>query len=215
MLKVEGIGKDYRVRGETITVLNDCSLALEQGESLAVLGPSGSGKSTLLSILGTLETPSRGTFELGGQCPLGMKETELARFRREKIGFIFQDHHLLPQCTALENVLIPFLADSSITPEQEKYGREILAKVGLEHRLEHRPGELSGGEKQRVAIARSLIRQPLLILADEPTGNLDRANALAVAELLVSLVQSNLILILATHDLELAGKMKSHKKLGS
>ncbi|MGL6225393.1 MAG: ABC transporter ATP-binding protein [Thermoguttaceae bacterium] len=215
MLKVEGIGKDYLVRGETITVLNDCSFALEEGESLAVLGPSGSGKSTLLSILGTLETPSRGTFELGGQSPLGMKEAELARFRREKIGFIFQDHHLLPQCTALENVLIPFLADSSITPDQEKYGREILAKVGLEHRLEHRPGELSGGEKQRVAIARSLIRQPLLILADEPTGNLDRANALAVADILCSLVQSNLILVLATHDLELAGKMKSHKKLGS
>jgi lipoprotein-releasing system ATP-binding protein len=215
MLNVENIGKDYLIRGETITVLRDCSFSLEKGDSLAVLGPSGSGKSTLLGILGTLDLPSRGTFELDGICPSGLKEKELARFRREKIGFIFQDHHLLPQCTALENVLIPFLADSTITSEQAQYGRQLLTQVGLEHRLEHRPGELSGGEKQRVAIARSLVRRPSLILADEPTGNLDRGSASAVAEILLSLNQSEVILILATHDLDLARKMKSQLNLGS
>ncbi len=213
MLNVERISKEYPARSGTISVLRDCSFSLEKGESLAVLGPSGSGKSTLLSILGTLESPSGGALELDGIRPFGLGEKELAAFRREKIGFVFQDHHLLPQCNALENVLIPFLAEGRVSSSQSDFALELLEKVGLAERIDHRPGELSGGERQRVAIARALVRRPSLILADEPTGNLDRTTAASVTELLFSLLDSSWSLILATHDLSLAGKLKYQKEI--
>ena len=139
-----------------------------------MIGPSGSGKSTLLSILGTLERPTSGSVRLAGEDPFALDESELAAFRRENVGFVFQEHHLLLQCTVLENVLVPFLADGTASPDDQARATELLSRVGLAERLTHRPAELSGGERQRVAIARALVRGPTLLLADEPTGNLDR-----------------------------------------
>ena len=158
------------------------SFSLRRGENLAILGPSGSGKSTLLSILGTLEPPTSGSVRLAGKDPFALDEAELAAFRRENIGFVFQEHHLLPQCTVLENVLVPFLADGSATQDDQRRATDLLRRVGLAERLTHRPAELSGGERQRVAIARALVRGPTLLLADEPTGNLDRTTARSIAE---------------------------------
>ena len=144
---------------------------------LRFLGPSGSGKSTLLSILGTLEPPTSGRVLLAREDPFKLGESELAEFRLENVGFVFQEHHLLPQCTVLENVLVPFLADGAATPDDQRRAIDLLGRVGLAQRLTHRPAELSGGERQRVAIARALVREPTLLLADEPTGNLDRTTA--------------------------------------
>ncbi len=217
MLDVRKIAKDYSTRSGTITVLADCTFQLQPGESLAVVGPSGSGKSTLLNILGTLEPPTSGTFELDGVSPLGLGENDLAAFRRNRIGFIFQDHHLLPQCGALENVLVPFLADGAVSESQKSYAQELLQRFGLGDRLDHRPGELSGGERQRVAIARALVRRPALVLADEPTGNLDRSTAATIAELFQNLLdhskENGIMLILVTHDRELAAKMHFVREL--
>jgi lipoprotein-releasing system ATP-binding protein len=185
-------------------VLRDLSLEMQRGEALAVLGPSGSGKSTLLHILGTLDTPTSGTVQLEGMNPFILAEQPLADFRNRHIGFIFQDHHLLPQCSVLENVLLPTLTGGG-KESAEKWARELLDRVGLSQRLEHRPAELSGGEKQRVAVARALVRKPVLLLADEPTGNLDRRTAQAVGQLLLELHRrENNILIVVTHSLELA-----------
>ena len=170
------------------------------------MGPSGSGKSTLLYILGTLDTPSSGTVALEGENPFTLDEKKLAAFRNKKIGFVFQDHCLMPQCSVLENVLIPTV----VAKEKEDYvtrAKELLDRVGLSDRLEHLPSELSGGEKQRVAIARALIRRPLLLLCDEPTGSLDRKSADSVAELLFELHrEQNLILIAVTHNPELGAR---------
>ena len=220
MLNVSRITKDYPTRSGTLSVLKDCTLHLQPGQSLAVVGPSGSGKSTLLNILGTLEPPTSGVYELDGVSPLGLAENDLAAFRRDRIGFIFQDHHLLPQCGALENVLIPFLADEAVLPSQKAYAEELLGRFGLGDRLDHPPAELSGGERQRVAIARALVRRPGLILADEPTGNLDRTTAATIAELFQSLLESpseclerKTMLILVTHDRELARRMNSVREL--
>ena len=214
MLSVSQIAKDYPTRSGAISVLKDCSFQLQPGQSLAVVGPSGSGKSTLLNILGTLEPPTSGRYELDGVSPLGLAENDLAAFRRDRIGFIFQDHHLLPQCGALENVLIPFLADGAVTSVQKSYAEELLNRFGLGDRLDHRPAELSGGERQRVAIARALVRRPSLVLADEPTGNLDRTTAATIAELFQTLLEApqennagKTMLILVTHDWELARRM--------
>jgi len=169
------------------------------------MGPSGSGKSTLLSILGTLDSPTSGSVELDGQNPFTLAEPDLARFRNERIGFVFQDHCLLPQCTVLENVLIPTLV-AAPDPGYQPRARKLLEQVGLGARLDHLPSQLSGGEKQRVAIARALIRQPLLLLCDEPTGNLDRNSAAAAASLLLDLHrEQKTILILVTHSEKLAG----------
>ncbi len=219
MLNVSQITKDYPTRSGTISVLKDCTFQLQPGRSLAVVGPSGSGKSTLLNILGTLEPPTSGTYELDGVSPLGLAENERAAFRRDRIGFIFQDHHLLPQCGALENVLIPFLADGSVSPSQKSYAEELLHRFGLGDRRDHRPAELSGGERQRVAIARALVRKPRLVLADEPTGNLDRTTAATIAELFQSLLEQHenpknqMMLILVTHDRELARRMNEVREL--
>jgi lipoprotein-releasing system ATP-binding protein len=211
-LEVQHLCKDYPTRSGPLPVLRDLSLNLEKGEALAVMGPSGSGKSTLLHILGTLDPPSSGTVHLNGKDPFALSEPELADFRNRCIGFVFQDHHLLPQCSVLENVLIPTLVRSDNGSEMESWARTLLERVGLSNRLDHRPAELSGGERQRVALARALIHRPSLLLADEPTGNLDRRSAQAVGQLLLDLhQQEQTILVVVTHSPELA-KMFAKKR---
>ncbi|HJT76903.1 MAG TPA: ABC transporter ATP-binding protein [Gemmataceae bacterium] len=204
-LRVRDLSKEYPTRSGPLSVLRGISFDLGPGEALAVMGPSGSGKSTLLYILGTLERPTEGSVRLNRDDPFDLPERQLADFRNRHIGFIFQDHHLLPQCTALENVLIPTLVARDDRAKVEARARELLERVGLAGRLDHRPAELSGGERQRVAVARALIHQPALVLADEPTGNLDRHTAQAVGELLVELHrQQGTILLVVTHSAELA-----------
>jgi lipoprotein-releasing system ATP-binding protein len=215
-LVVENIVKEYATPAEPLRVLGGVSFALRRGENLAVLGPSGSGKSTLLSILGTLEPPTSGSVRLCGEDPFALNDTELAEFRRENVGFVFQEHHLLPQCTVLENVLVPFLADGAATPEDQQRAAELLDRVGLAKRLTHRPAELSGGERQRVAIARALVRGPTLLLADEPTGNLDRTTAHSIAELMLELQsEHNAILVVVTHSEALAETLGRRMELDS
>ena len=204
MLKAESIQKRYPTRGDELTVLRDVSLALDVGESAVILGPSGSGKTTLLNILGTLEPPTEGRVVLDGCDPYSLPPRQLARFRNRRVGFIFQDHHLLPQCSVLENVLLPTLTEAR-DEDMAVRARELLERVGLSERLEHRPAELSGGERQRVAIARALINRPKLVLADEPTGNLDRKTAERVGELLAELHRDqDLVLLVVTHSETLA-----------
>jgi len=206
MLTVENLRKDYPTRSGPLPVLDGLSLQLNRGDAAAVMGPSGSGKSTLLHILGALDRPSAGKVFLDGADPFTLNDKDLATFRNRRIGFVFQDHHLLPQCTVLENVLIPTLVNKAANKaEMQITAKELLNRVGLSQRLEHRPAELSGGERQRVAVARALIHKPLLLLADEPTGNLDRKSATAVAELLLELhKQEQTILLVVTHSAELA-----------
>jgi lipoprotein-releasing system ATP-binding protein len=204
-LEVQHLCKDYPTRSGPLPVLRDLNLKLEPGEALAVMGPSGSGKSTLLHILGTIDFPTSGSVRLNDKDPFTLTEPELADFRNRTIGFVFQDHHLLPQCSVLENVLIPTLVSNGKPREAEAWARQLLERVGLSGRLEHRPAELSGGEKQRVALARAHIHRPQVLLADEPTGNLDRRSAQAVGQLLVDLhQQENTILVVVTHSPELA-----------
>jgi len=207
-LTVSHLCKDYPTRTGPLSVLRDVNLQLERGEALAVMGPSGSGKSTLLHILGTLDRPSRptiGEVRLDGKDPFALSEPALADFRNRHIGFVFQDHYLLPQCSVLENVLIPTLVSREDRVGVEAWARQLLERVGLAQRLDHRPAELSGGERQRVAVARALIRRPVLLLADEPTGNLDRRTAQAVGQLLLELHrEQQTILIVVTHSPELA-----------
>jgi lipoprotein-releasing system ATP-binding protein len=204
-LEVRDLCKDYPTRSGPLVVLRNLTFELPPGESLAVMGPSGSGKSTLLYILGTLERPTSGGVRLAERDPFALPERELADFRNRHIGFVFQDHHLLPQCTVLENVLIPTLVAANDRAKVETWARELLDRVGLSGRLDHRPAELSGGERQRVAVARALIHRPVLLLADEPTGNLDRHTAQAVGQLLLDLHrQEQNILVVVTHSSELA-----------
>jgi lipoprotein-releasing system ATP-binding protein len=205
-LTVEQLDKDYPTRSGPLAVLSGVTFTLAEGEALVVMGPSGSGKSTLLNILGTLDAPTRGTVAVDGVNPFALSEPDLAAFRNRQVGFIFQDHHLLPQCTVLENVLVPTLvaADGNRTGFEAE-ARRLLDRVGLSGRLDHRPAELSGGERQRAAIARALIRKPKLLLADEPTGNLDRKTAQGVGELLTDLHrQEDATLVVVTHSPDLA-----------
>jgi lipoprotein-releasing system ATP-binding protein len=197
-----------------IDVLRGISFSLAAGQNLAVMGPSGSGKSTLLHLIGTLDTPSSGEIVLNGKNPFTLSEPELARFRNRVIGFVFQDHHLLPQYTVLENVLIPALAASKIQKDVEQRAQMLLKRVGLDHRLNHPPAKLSGGESQRAAVARALINQPFLLLCDEPTGNLDSATAESVADLLFDLHQQEQnILIVVTHNADLAKRFENSMRL--
>jgi lipoprotein-releasing system ATP-binding protein len=213
-LSVDNIVKEYPTPSMPLRVLNGVSFQLRRGENLAILGPSGSGKSTLLSILGTLEPPTSGRVRLGDQDPFVLDDARLAAFRSRQIGFVFQDHHLLPQCTVLENVLVPFLADGAATADDQTRAAELLRRVGLAERLDHRPAELSGGERQRVAIARALVREPTLLLADEPTGNLDRTTAHAIAELLLELqAERQTILVVVTHSAALAAALDQRMEL--
>lgn len=187
-------------------MLSDVSFRLESGESAAVMGPSGSGKSSLLYILGGLEPPTSGVVTLAGRDPYSLSVDALATFRNEQVGFVFQDHCLLPQCTVLENVLVPTLVGRTDEAAPQR-ALQLLQEVGLSERLDHRPAALSGGEKQRVAIARALIREPRLLLCDEPTGNLDADSADRVAELLVALHErQRTVLLVVTHSASLAAR---------
>jgi lipoprotein-releasing system ATP-binding protein len=204
MLEVASLTKSYPTARGPLTVLSDVSFSLAPGDAAAVMGPSGSGKSSLLYILGALEPPTSGTVSLDGRDPFQLSPNDLAAFRNTSIGFVFQDHCLLPQCTVLENVLIPTLVGPD-GGDAAGHARTLIDQVGLGDRVDHRPAELSGGERQRVAIARALIRNPRLLLCDEPTGNLDRASADSVASLLFDLHRrQNTILIAVTHSAQLA-----------
>lgn len=205
MLEVKNVVKEYETPRGPLTVLSDISLSLKRGDAVSIMGPSGSGKSTLLYIIGALEPPTRGSVALDGDDPFALEEKRLASFRNEKIGFIFQDHCLLPQLSVIENVLTPTLVSNSNAGVER--ARALLESVGLGERLDHRPSELSGGEKQRVSLARALIMKPLMLLADEPTGNLDRRSADTVASLLLDLHrEQETILIVVTHSAELASR---------
>ena len=206
MLIVDRLSKHYETPRGPLRVLGDVSFTLAPGEAIAIMGPSGCGKSTLLYVLGALEPPSSGTVTIGGTNPYALDERKQAAFRGARIGFVFQDHLLLPQLSALDNVLAPTLVmPSADAGAMRRRAAVLLADVGLEGRLEHRPGELSGGERQRVALARALIREPGLLLCDEPTGNLDRASAETVADLLVALHHAKkTTLVVVTHSVSLA-----------
>ncbi len=213
VLRLTNVSKRYSSTdgGGELVVLQGISLDLQGGESAAIVGPSGSGKSTLLNIIGTLDRPSSGQVLLDNEDLSRLDDNQLAAVRNRRIGFIFQGHHLLPQCTVLENVLVPVLAtkDASLRNGAEARARRLLDRVGLGARLTHRPGQLSGGERQRVAVVRALINQPKLLLADEPTGALDRASAEKLSDLLVELNrEEGVTLIVVTHAPHLARRMK-------
>jgi lipoprotein-releasing system ATP-binding protein len=207
MLNVSNLTKEYPTPRGALAVLSDVSFSLAPGDAAAIMGPSGSGKSSLLYILGALEPPTSGTVTLDGRDPFQLPAAQLAAFRNTSVGFVFQDHCLLPQCTVLENVLIPTLVAANGSGNTIARARELVDRVGLGPRIDHRPGELSGGERQRVAIARALVRAPRLLLCDEPTGNLDRASADQAASLLLDLHhQQRGILVVVTHSPQLAAK---------
>lgn len=211
LLKLEHVSKSYRAADGSVVVLRDVSLEIARGESLSIIGPSGSGKSTLLNIIGTLDHPDSGHVWLGDKDLSAQDETALASIRNRELGFIFQSHHLLPHCTVWENVLVPTLAGEpgDAPAALESRAERLLKRVGLASRLNHRPGQLSGGERQRVAVVRALINQPKLLLADEPTGALDRASADELAKLLAELNrEENVTLIVVTHALDLARQMQ-------
>lgn len=204
-LVVDQLTKSYPTAEGSLSILRGLDLQMNRGEALAITGPSGSGKSTLLYIIGALDTPSSGRVLLNNQEPFSLNEQQQAQFRNQQIGFVFQDHHLLPQCTVLENVLIPMLAGRGADAAAEVRARELLTRVGLKDRLTHLPAQLSGGERQRVAVCRALINSPVLLLADEPTGNLDRNTAESIGTLLLELYrEQNTLLICVTHSEELA-----------
>lgn len=213
MLQITNLTKEYPTPRGPLPILSDINLTFQRGDAAAVMGPSGSGKSTLLYVVGALEPPTSGSVTLDGQNPFELDEPRLAAFRNQKIGFVFQDHCLLPQCSVLENVLTPTLVANG-SGDYVARAKKLLSQVGLSERLDHRPAELSGGEKQRVAIARALIREPALLLCDEPTGNLDRHSADNVASLLLDLhKQQETILIVVTHSAELAAKFPARFEL--
>jgi len=213
-LEVRQLSKDYVTADGPLSILRGLDLSMNRGDAVAITGPSGSGKSTLLYILGALDSPSSGQVTLEGVQPFSQSETQQAQFRNRHVGFIFQDHHLLPQCTVLENVLIPTLPGQGVTAATEARARELLARVGLSERSHHVPSQLSGGERQRAAVCRALINQPTLLLADEPTGNLDRTTAESVGSLLLDLNREfNTLLVCVTHSTELAGRFPKHFEL--
>jgi lipoprotein-releasing system ATP-binding protein len=214
MLEVKEVSKSFTSAAGSLDVLRAVSLALEPGEQLAIMGPSGSGKSTLLSVIGGLEAPTVGAVRLDGIDPFAGDAAARAAFRNRRIGFVFQEHHLLAGCTALDNVLVPGLAAGGVSRETVARGTRLLERVGLGGRLDHRPGELSGGERQRVAVARAVVLAPRLILADEPTGQLDSASAAEVTDLLVELsAESGGMLIVVTHSEPLARRIGSIRQL--
>ena len=206
MLNVSHLSKDYPGPAGPLAVLSDVSFSLEPGDAAAIMGPSGSGKSSLLYVLGGLEPPSSGRITLDGENPFQLSPDGLAAFRNRSVGFVFQDHCLLPQCTVLENVLVPTLVAEDDGGDAKR-ARDLVEQVGLSGRIDHRPGELSGGERQRVAIARALVRAPRMVLCDEPTGNLDRASADQIAALLLDLHHRQRgVLIVVTHSAQLAAR---------
>jgi len=213
MLEATHLSKSYPTPAGELTVLRDVSLSLQPGDAACVMGPSGSGKSTLLYIVGGLEPPTSGTVRLNGADPYALSPDALAAFRNREIGFILQDHCLLPQCTVLENVLVPTLVGEADATAADR-ARTLLGQVGLADRLHHRPAELSGGEKQRAAIARALVRKPRLVLCDEPTGNLDAETAATVTDLLISLhAAQQTIMVVVTHSEALAARFDRRWKM--
>jgi lipoprotein-releasing system ATP-binding protein len=213
-LTVAGLSKEFDSESGRLTILNGVGLTMHRGEALAVTGPSGSGKSTLLHILGMLDRPTAGTVRVLGEDPFTRSDADLAGFRNARIGFIFQDHHLLPQCDVLENVLIPALAGAGAGPKESQRATQLLERVGLKSRIKHRPAQLSGGERQRVAVCRALINEPVLLLADEPTGNLDRSSAEAVGDLLLELNRTHqTLLVCVTHSADLAARFPRRAEL--
>ncbi len=212
LFELEKVSKVYQ---SDLRVLDEVDLSMNCGETMAIVGPSGSGKSTLLHLIGALDTPTSGRVLFEGQDLATLSEKERAHLRNLRIGFIFQDHHLLPQCTALENILMPALAGKSrTTTDETSRALSLLKRVGLSDRANARPGQLSGGERQRIAVVRALINQPVLLLADEPTGALDRKNAEALTDLLVELnAEQNVTLLIVTHAQALAEKMQSMRNL--
>ena len=214
MLKVENLSKEYSTPAGSLRIVSDVSLTLPPGSAVSIMGPSGSGKSTLLYMIGALEPPSSGTVTLKGQNPFLLNAKELAAFRNQQIGFVFQDHCLLPQCSVIENVLTPTMVAAAANGEPTRRATELLKQVGLSERLDHRPAQLSGGEKQRAALARALIMKPQLLLCDEPTGNLDQKSAEIVADLLLETHQdAEKILIVVTHSKELAARFPQRFEL--
>jgi lipoprotein-releasing system ATP-binding protein len=215
VLEAKNLTKEYPSPGGQLRVLAGIDWTLQDGQSASIVGPSGSGKSTLLYILGALEPPSSGTVRLDGRNPYELDDKEIAAFRNEKIGFVFQDHHLLPQLSVLENVLIPTLV-SNAGGSPRKRASGLIERVGLSSRMHHRPHELSGGEKQRVALARALILKPRLLLCDEPTGNLDAESTESVVSLLFDLHgQEKNMLVVVTHNLEVAGRFELKFRLSN
>jgi lipoprotein-releasing system ATP-binding protein len=213
-LRVNDLRKSYPSAEVDLVVLAGVDLKLAGGDALAITGPSGSGKSTLLHIIGGLDTPTAGSVTVGNVDIATLSPVELARYRNRSVGFVFQDHHLLPQCTVLENVLLPTLPAGGADEARIERAKVLVERVGLTGRIGHRPAQLSGGERQRVAIARALVNEPSLLLCDEPTGNLDRTNAERIGQLLVELAsESKAILIVVTHSAELARTLPSQKEL--
>lgn len=212
ILQSKGLQKTYA--GLDVAVLNGIDLDVHESEQVAIVGTSGSGKSTLLHLLGGLDAPSSGGVSVLGHALAGMSETKRGELRNHALGFVYQFHHLLPEFTALENVAMPLLIRRVPREEALANAAEILKRVGLSHRMEHMPGELSGGERQRAAVARALVTKPKCVLADEPTGNLDRHTAHAVFDLLLEINQTEgVALVVVTHDLELSAKLKRQYKL--
>jgi len=220
MIELVDVAKMYGEPGAAggVSVLKGISLRIEKGRSIVIVGPSGCGKSTLLNIIGGLDHPTGGTVLFDGRNLAEMRDDELARIRNREIGFVFQLHHLLPQCTVLENVLVPTLAggDGASAPEMRRRAEMLLDRVGLKDRMSHRPGELSGGQRQRVAVARALINEPKLLLADEPTGSLDEETSQSIADLLVELNRDvGVTLIVVTHSQKLAERIGDVMELHS
>jgi len=214
MLEVAGLSKTYPTPSGGLQVLDDVSFTVADGGRLAVMGPSGSGKSTLLSILGTLEEPSAGSVRVDGADPFAGGPEERARFRNRTVGFVFQEHHLLAGCTALDNVLLPALATGRPTAAIVGRARALLDRVGLDRRHGHLPGQLSGGERQRVAVARALVLGPRVVLADEPTGQLDSRGAATVTDLLVELAgEAGGMLVVVTHADAVAERIGTVRRL--
>lgn len=208
------IVKEFETAAGSLRILDGVSMSMDRGQNLAIVGESGSGKSTFLHIVGTLDSPTSGSVEILGQQASELPAKQLAGLRNSNIGFVFQQHHLLPQLSALENVLIPFVASGATTDEMVDRGKLLLEKVGLVDRMNHRPGLLSGGERQRVAVARAMAREPKILLADEPTGSLDSANAETIGELLIEMQsESETILICVTHSDRLAAKFEKTMRL--
>ncbi|RMG51623.1 MAG: ABC transporter ATP-binding protein [Gammaproteobacteria bacterium] len=206
MIELQEVTRSFHVGNEVVHALDHVSLHIEDGDYLSVMGPSGSGKSTLLNILGLLDRPTEGRYLLDGIDTTVLSEAERARLRRERIGFVFQAFHLVPRMTAAENIELPLILAGVEPAERQRRVTEVIERLGLSARAGHRPDQLSGGQRQRVAIGRALVMHPAVLLADEPTGNLDRASGLQVMELLESLNAEGITLVLVTHDLELGNR---------